>query len=364
MPTYNMNQAKATNMSNVIEDFSIDPMDTDGATDQKETEYTNPDWSQYWGYFNSVPDLKSAILMKAIWDVGKGWTADAGTEARLNRIDGWGKDTFDDILFNMEVIMRVNGDAYAEIIRNEAGTLINLKPLDPGTIKIVVDGKGIILRYEQTAKTGEKKTLNKWRPQDIFHISNNRLADQIHGISDIKALEQTILANEESFADTKKMMHHQGKPFILWKLKTDDPAKVANAVTNIDNARNLSEDLIIPDDDDAISHEVIEIKLSQMVLSWRDDIRNKFYRTIMLPQVVPGASGQGTESNEKVIIFAFEQLVERDQRFLEKQIFAQLGETIDLIHPASIKPEMQKDEAKDAQQGLNFQKGETTAGVG
>ena len=121
--------------------------------------------------------------------------------------------------------------------------------------------------------------------------------------------------------------------------------------------------MFIPDDDEAIQYEIVQVNLSQLVLSWRDDIRNKFYRTIMLPQVVPGASGQGTESESKVIMLAFEQLVERDQRFLEKQLWNQLAIRIDLIPPASIAPELKTDEAKDAGQGLNFQRGETTAGV-
>ncbi len=65
---------------------------------------------------------------------------------------------------------------------------------------------------------------------------------------------------------------------ILWKLKTDDPAKIASVVAKIDAARNLGEDMFIPDDDDAISYEVVQLNPSALVLQWRDDIRNKFYR--------------------------------------------------------------------------------------
>ncbi len=364
MGKFDLTEAKASDMTNLVSDLEIDSQIIDGVSDQLETTWINYNWSKYWGYFNSVPDLKSAIIMKAIWNVGKGFTTDISTEAILDNIRGWGKDTFGDILFNMEIVKRIGGDSFAEIIRNkETGTLVNLKPLDPGTMKIVVNKEGIIIRYEQISKIRGKKPI-RYEPNNIFHLTNNRLADQIHGISDIEGMEKTILANEESFEDLKKLMHHQVKPFILWKLKTDDPATINALVKKIDKARNLGEDMFIPDDDDSIDYEIIQVNLSSLVLSWRDDIRNKFYRTIMLPQVVPGGAGQSTESESKVIYLAFEQLVEKDQRYIEGQLWNQLAIKIDLIPPASIKPEMQTDERKDATQGLGFQKGETTAGVG
>ncbi|MFH1645977.1 MAG: hypothetical protein ABIB11_06105, partial [Candidatus Omnitrophota bacterium] len=156
MVKLDMTEARASDMENRVDVYTVDSKTTDGVSDQKETEWTNPKWTTYWGYFNAVPDLKSAILMKAIWDVGKGYTAKPPYDTQLENIKGWGKDSFDDILFNMEVIMRVGGDAFAEILRNEKGTLINLKPLDPGSIKIIVDEEGIIKRYEQTSTTGDK----------------------------------------------------------------------------------------------------------------------------------------------------------------------------------------------------------------
>jgi len=54
--------------------------------------------------------------------------------------------------------MFIDGDAFSEIIRDENKTLINLKPLDTASMKIVTDKKGMILRYEQMNKT--KKILH------------------------------------------------------------------------------------------------------------------------------------------------------------------------------------------------------------
>lgn len=357
--------AQSSDMTNIIEDYSVSPMQTDGAQMQKETEWVNPNWSKYWGYFNAIADLKSAIIMKAIWIVGKGYEAqDTATKIDLELIRGWGKDSFTDVLFNLVVSSRINGDGFAEIIRDEdTSKIINLKPLDPGSIKIVVNSKGQILRYEQIDKGDRKKVVTRFKPEEMFHLCHNRIADQIHGISDIQALENTIKADEENFIDMKKLMHHQVRPFILWKLKTDDETKIAEIRQKIDKARNLGEDMFIPDDDDAVEYEIVQVNVQSAIFEWRNDIRNKFYRTIGLPQVVPGAGGQSTESESKVIYLAFEQIVEKEQKQIEEQIQGQLGIKLNLIPPASLQQNLQQDNQKDGALKA-AQPSDTTAGVG
>lgn len=362
MPKYDIGNATVSDMTTRVPDFTIDSMQTDAATGEKETEYQNSKWTSQWGYFNSVPDLKSAIILKAIWVVGKGFTTDTGTKVLLDHISGWGKDTFEDILFNLEVCKRIAGDAYAEIIR-EDGVIVNLKPLNPGSIKIVVDQAGIIKRYEQTEKTSGK-THKKFKPEDILHLSNNRLADQIHGISDIDALEKTILAEEENFEDMKKVMHRQAKPMIMFKLKTDNQGKINAFISKMEDATRKGENIYIPFDEESVSYEVVQVNVSQIIMEWRNDIRNKFYRSVGLPQIVPGGGGQSTESESKVIYLAFEQIVEKEQREIERQLVEQLGVEIDLYPPATLSQDLQRDEAKDAQNALTFQPSDTQAGVG
>jgi len=200
MTNLDIGNATLSDMTNRVKDYKVEAQVLDAATGQKETEYMNALWSIYWGYFNSHPDLKSAILMKAVWIVGKGWNADPVTTVILDHISGWGKDTFDDILFNMIVQMRVNGDAFSEIIKKN-NIIINLKPLDPGSIKIIVDEVGRIIRYEQVNRIENNKVVKKFQPDEIFHLCHNRIGNQIHGISDIKSLEPVLKSEEESFID-------------------------------------------------------------------------------------------------------------------------------------------------------------------
>ena len=344
------NISKAT-QSGTVEKYKVGALSMQGPTGGKETEYMNADWSRYWGYFNAHADFKSAIIMKAIWDVGKGYTADPETEVILDHVSGWGKDTFDDILFNMVILARVNGDSFCEIIRDEdAGILINLKPLDPGSIKIIVDEKGIIKRYEQVNKIAGNEFVKKFEPKDIFHLSHNRLGDQIHGISDIKGMEEVLKAEEENFGDLKTLMQRMARPLIMFKIKTDIQTEIDAFISKMDTATAKGKNIYIPDDTNTVSYEVVQLNVSNLIMEWRNDIRNKFYRTIGLPQVVPGAGGQSTESESKVIYFAFEQIVEREQRYLEKQLWQLLQIRINLIPPATLSQQLQADSQKDTGQ--------------
>ena len=363
MPNLDIGQALASDMTNKIDNWQVNPIVTDGATGQKETVWSNNKWSVYWGYFNSVPDLHAALLMKAIWNVGKGYQCDSATQVILDSIKGWGKDTFDDILFNMELIRRIAGDSYAEIIRDNEGNLLNLKPLDPSSIRIVVDKKGIILRYEQFNKLSPSDPVIKFEPDEIFHLSNKRLADQIHGISDIDALESVIKADMENFTDMQKIMHRQ-RGMIMFKLGTDDPVRIAEFVDKMDKATNKGENIYIPDDQNTVSFEAVPINVSAVIMQWRDDLRNKFYRALGLPLIIFGSAGS-TESGGKIEYLAHEQVFEHDQHFLEQQLWNQLKINIDLNPPTSLLDNLQTDQGKDgANQQMGMQQSDMIAGRG
>lgn len=344
-----------------VDAHEIPQMQMDGPSDQKETTYQITRANDYWGYFNQVGDLKSAIQMKAIWNVGKGYTTDTRTKLILERISGWGKDTFDDILFNLEVCKRVFGDAFAEIIRDEDGTLINLKVLDPGNVKTIVNRQGIIKRYEFISPMLDSP--QELKPEEVFHLSHNRIGNQIHGISDIEAMEKTILADDQSFEDLQKIVSFQAKPFIIFKMKTDDEDKINPFVEKVRKLRAKGDDLFIPDDENLLSWELVEVSPSSILLDWRTEVRNRFYRIVGMPLILFGASGS-TESGGKIEYTGHEQVWEHDQRYLEKQLWNQLAIKIDLVSPVSLLDQLQTDESKDSNQGLEFQSSDTAAGRG
>ena len=366
MGQLNINNAVATDMESWSSLSAPDSMDTDGASDQKETTWMNEKYTEQWGYFNSCPELKQAILMKATWDVGKGWTCESPQDrATLKLISGFGKDTFSDILFNMDVCRYIFGDSYAEIVRGDdkQKTILNIKPLNGGAMRHVIGSDGRLLRYEQVTKTGKTEKVVKFEPREILHFSNNRLADQCHGISVIDCLGKTLLAELESFDSTQKLMNRQARPFIIFKWKTDDVSKIALMKTRIDTLRKLGEDLHIPDDENVLTHEVVQVNPSAMILANLSMIQSRFYRALGMPMVLFGAS-QSSESGGKMEYFAHETVFNHEQRFLEDSFFAQTMLDIDLVPPTSMAPELARDEHKDANQGLDIQPNDTEAGVG
>lgn len=356
MPRLDIDEADTSDYKNIAA-WSAEQQDTDGVEDQKETTYVNEKWQKYWGIFNSVPELQNAILMKGIWNTGKGWTADGVNKAKLDLISGWGKDTWDDIIFNMDVMSMINGDSYAEIIRQD-GRLINLKPLNPGTIKIVVDSNGRIKHYEQWMK---KVKIKKIARKDMFHLCFNRLADQIHGISKIESMLPIIEADQQSFEQMNNIMRFQAHPFIIFKMKTDNTTKISNFKAKVRDVRKDGDDLFIPDDENLLSWEVVQISPSQVIMNWRDDLRNKFYRAFGLPQIVPGGGEKGTGSESRTIYLAFEQLVAQRQLYLEKQIWTQLAIRLKFNPPTTMAELIGKTENKTAAGGLGAQPSEVNA---
>ena len=365
MADLSINSARISDLSNVVTDIEVNRITPDSVQDQEETEWLNADFSTYFGMYKLVPEVKIAFDMRAIWTIGKGYAADDKTSLILENINGWGNDSFNTILKNMIVMKRVAGDSFAEIIReSKSGELINLKTLDPGSIKIIVNKKGIIKRYEQINKTSkEKEVLHKFEPNQIFHLSNKRVADEIHGVSDIEALKDIINANKESFDDVKKVIHRYVKPMMKFILDTDNTAKIDALVTKFDKAVNKGENLYIPKG--TVEHDLISVPSNSTLnpLPWRDHLRNYFFQVVGIPQIILGSSGEFTESTAKIAYLAFEQSVEDEQQEIEEQIWHQIGLRIKLSFPASLKNELLSDQAKDKTSGA-AQPADTTAGVG
>jgi len=363
---YNISNTVAGDSRPTSLDYAVAPLNTDGISSQNETKHSNGKWSTYWAHFNDNPHLKNAILLRSIWNVGKGYITDTETQVDLDHISGWGKDTFDDILYNMDVVASIGGDSYAEIIWDDKEEIaLNLKPLDPASIDHILNNQGILIRYEQHSKIGDKTEIIKFKPKNILHFSLDRLADQIHGLSVIPAMEKMLLSTAENFDDISKVMHRQAKPLIMFKLKTDNSTKIEQFKTKMQEAMRKSTDNIIyiPDDENVVSYEVVQINPSPLLLEWKNALRKDFYSTVGSPELLSDSSGS-TESGGKVGYLTFQQVVEKRQRYIEKQLFKQLKIKLNLIAPASIEPNLQEDENKDTQNALTFQPSDTQAGVG
>ncbi len=352
MVELNISKAKVGDLENAQEDFEVGAMQPEGISDSKETEYLNPDFTKYFGYYQTIPELKAAIDAKATWTVGKGYTADIRTQTILDNISGSGVDTFDSILKNMSIISHVNGDAYAEIIRDpETGTLVNLKPLDPTVITIIYNNKGRIERYEQRSKTGQTRVKKKFEPSDIFHLTKDRVADEIHGTSIIKSVQWIIDARNESMTDQRILMHRNVKPIVFFQLDESDQTKIDEFITKMDRAIAKGENIYIPQG--TVEFEVLSIPPNATMnpLPWIEYLSGFFWKAVRIPQIIVGGSQEFTEATAKIAYLAFQQNVEEEQRIIETQMWKQLGLRIELEFPASLQNELLSDTKKDVESG-------------
>jgi len=359
--------ATTSDMENNVSNVEIETRAIDGISDQEETTYVNTDWNNQLGIYKTIPEFKIALDMRAIWTVGKKIEARPEVTVILDHISGWGKDTFRNILKNMITVKRLGQDAFAEIVRDEStGTLLNLKTLDTGSIRQVYNRKGQLIRYEQFNKVSKKgETIHEFKPKEIFHLTNKRIADEIHGVSDSEALKAILEGNKESFDDMKKLMHRFVKPMFKFILDTDDEAKINEIVAKFDSAVDKGENIYIPKG--TVEQELIAVPANATLnpLPWREHLRNYFYQVVGIPQIIMGSSGEFTESTAKIAYLAFEQSVEDEQTDIVEQVWDQLGLKIELKFPASLRNEMLSDEAKDGSDAqMGFQPSDAMAGVG
>ena len=338
MPETDMNSAVVSDLANAFVDFSVANVSTDGSLGDGEFEWTNQFWSVDYGYYLTIPEFKSAINAKALWTLGAGFESDEPTSMLLSGIKGNGKDSFNSILKNMIKVKTITGDSFAEVIRDSDGVLVNLKPLDPSSIKIVQNKMGRIVRYEQVNKN--KVPNKRFSPDEIFHLSHERLADEIHGTRIIKALEWLILARNEAMTDWKRVLHRNIEPLWIFHLDTDDTSTIAAFKAKMDVAHAKGENMYVPKG--AVVPELVSVAANSGLnpLTWINQLNDYFFQAVMVPQIIIGQGKEFTDASGKIVYLAFEQSVKARQLYVEEQVLDQLNIEIELTFPASLQNEL------------------------
>ncbi len=360
MPETKIDSAVVSNLTNAITPYSVDAQSTRGPSDQKETIWQNDKWGQELGYYRDIPELSSVIDAKATWTVGKGFKADEITTMLLDSIKGYGKDTFNTIIENMIRTYNIGGDSFAEIIRDDEDNLINLRPLDPEVMQVIVNREGTIIEYKQISKT-ENPPI-PFKPKEIFHLARNRFADECLGQSIIDKLAEIIKMKNEAMVGNKEVMQRYMKPRYIFHLDTDDQVEIAKFKATMDKAWADGENVYVPKD--VVVPEVMSIAPNATLspLAWIESLDAKFYEAAQVPKIIVGGTGAITEAAVKIAYLAFQQTIEEEQLFLEEEILAQLNLVVEFEFPASLENELLSDKQKDGAQ--NIDASETTAGVG
>lgn len=350
---YDIGQASTT--TSTVEDFSVANVALDSANDMGETTYDFPNATKYFGYYKSIPELKSAIDNLAVWTVGKGMVCDSITKVTIDHIKWWGEDSFQSILENLIVVKKIVGDAFAEIIRDEdTGQLINLKPISPERMRIVVGSNGLIKRYE----VKEGSSWKKLKQEQILHLCNDRIGDEIHGTSVIEACQWVIDARNEALRDERMIKHRELAMGILY-VDTDDTTKLNTIKAQYADAVKNGEVLVLPKDAAMLEDSKVSPKDR---LEWISYLEGFFYQIVKVPRAIANSSDY-SEASSKVGYLTFEPIYTREQTLLEQDIWSKLYLRVKFNRPPSLHGVVSEDEQKNVGQ-TGFQANEmmTTAG--
>jgi hypothetical protein len=344
MGIYDSDSAVVTDLSNTMDVQATRDLDTTFSR------YI-PDWTKWHGMYREIPELQAVIDKLALWIAGKGIVAKEKNKKQiLKNLKGWGKDTARDIAINLIRTCAICGDSFASIPKNKRGELTNMKPLGPGTIEILCDNKGILDHYEQCqyklngitatpfTKGAERTVLERWEPEEMFHLSWNRLADENHGIPVPEKLEKIILMRKTAQEVMDKTIARNGKPIMIIEADTDDENKMKELKTKYENLINKGEAMVVSKDVAKLIQVAAQLNID-IITAWLYYLEKYFIMSEGVPEVILGSiASRDTEGASKILYLGFEQVVLSRQLWFEEQWEAQIGFEIELPDPPSLDP--------------------------
>jgi len=354
MADYNLSNGTTTDFTNQVSDFIVESKALDAASPANDEDY----WyftkaTQNYGYYLSIPEIFSATNALATWAVSRGWTSeDMKMKAQLDHVSGMGKDNFDKVMWNHQVVKVVVGDAFAEV-KKKNGIIINIIPISPERVRIVYGKNSLIKRYD--VWNGEEwKVIKK---EDMLHSQNKRIGDQVHGQSQIEPAKNIIDARNEAFND-ERVIKHRDKALGIVYYKTNNAGKISYANTQIEKAVNKGEMLGLPEDTAKI--EPYPSRSSEDRTTWISYLENFFYQVFGVPRSI--ASSDGTsEVGGKMGHVIFEPIYTKEQKDLEGDLLIQHSIKILFNRPPSLGG-LQENEAKNTGQ-TNIQPNDVEASL-
>ena len=204
-------------------------------------------------------------------------------------------------------------------------------------MKTNVNEYGIIKDYEQINPLTKKTIGTPFKPKEIFHLPWNRLADEIHGKPYAERAEPIIKQIKQLQEDLGIRFHRIVKPLRHYEANTDDETELAALEAKFATAYKKCDILVTPKGS-------VEAKDSQVVqnaqdaIQYANDLIRAFVTSCGVPEVILGWSVGTTEASAKIVYLAYQQRIERIQKFLEEQIKIQLGFEVNFEFPASLEP--------------------------
>lgn len=344
-----------TDFSNQGTEATIDPKFLNSPNYVSETELTY-DFESWYGIYESVPEAKIIVDTLVKWGFGKGYKADEKTKEKLLKIVGNGKENFLRVWKNLQKTKFICGACFGHIIQDNSGRLVNLKPLNPTSMKVIFNEEGIITKFKQKIGDFEKE----YDVKEILYLTCGRVGDEMGGHSIFEVLKDLIESRKELMSDLRTLFHRFVVPIKIWEADTDNQNKLDDLTTKINQAWKKYENLVTPRGTLGLK-ETLAVPTQTGGLSpleYYGELIRIFISSCGVPEVILGWGKDTTEASGKVVYLAWQQTIEDIQREAEDDLMSQLKIEINFEFPQSIIQDLKTDERKDGKVN-NEKKSET-----
>jgi len=352
----NVSSATTTDFSGTVEDFIVAAKALDVAEPIKgEFKHYFDKATTNFGYYLEIPEIFSAANSLSTWAFGRGYTMeDTKMQAQLEHVTGAGKDHFDRIVWNHEIVKLVVGDAFIEVKKGKSGAILNMIPISPERVRIVYGNNGMIKRYDVW-------NSQKWIPikkENMIHSRNKPIGDQVHGQSQIEPAKFIIDARNEALAD-ERVIKHRDKALGVAYYKTSNTGKISFANAAIEKAVNKGEMLGLPED--TVKIEPYPSRSSEDRTAWISYLENFFYQVFGVPRSIATSDGT-SEVGGKMGHVIFEPVYVKEQKDFELDLLLQQSIKILFNRPPSLGGLQAQTEEKNTGQ-TNIQPNDVEASV-
>jgi len=343
MSELNISAATTTNLSSAVPDFIVNQITLDQAENNPDKTYWYfSDATTHYGYYLSIPEIFSAVNALATWSTHRGWKCKSPEQkVQLDHVRGLGKDTFTQLMWNHIVVKLVCGDSFIEVKR-ENDIIINMIPISPERVRLVFGKDGLLKNYG----VWNGKEWKEVKIENMLHSSNKRIADQIHGTSQIEPAKKIIDARNEAFED-ERIIKHRDKALGIAYYQTDKAGKISYANTQIENAVKNGEMLGLPEN--TVRIEPYPSRSSEDRTEWIRYLENFFYQVFGVPRSIASSDGI-SEVGGKMGHVIFEPIYTKEQVDLEDDLWNQQAIEIKFNRPPSLGGLVQQEETKNTGQ--------------
>lgn len=331
MSELNVSTATTTNFKGTVPDFIVQAKALDAAQpSQDETYWYFDDAPEKMGYYFGISEVFNAANALATWTTHRGYTVEDDLTAQdLQHVQGSGKDTFTQLMWNHEVVKLIVGDAFMEFKWNDTrDKLLNAVPISPERVRLCYTKGGLLKRYD----VWDGKAWKEVKKENMLHSINKKFGDQLHGTSQLTSSKFIIDALNEALSD-ERIIKHRDKALGIAYYQTDKAGKIAYANAQIEAAVKNGEMVGLPEG--TVKIEPYPSRSSEDRSGWIELLQNKFYQDFGVPRSI--ASSDGTsEVGGKMGHVIFEPIYTKEQIDLEDDLWNQQAVKIKFNRPPSL----------------------------